>query len=190
MKSGRYEEHDSEKMKTDQLPDRDLLSKLEKEQLLDLLYLQIRNIWRVDGLYFLGIERHFGTEPAATIDEDCWKTMGKLEARQLKELFGPTDGSVEKVLERLRLTSWALDQQDKRIHVRNDRGIFTVTRCRTQLTRTKKGLTEFPCRPVREGYLKAFIEELDPSVTVTCRTCPPGPHSSDIWCEWEFSKPR
>jgi len=177
-------------MNTNQDADRGFLSELGKGQLLDLLYLQIRNIWRVDGLYFLGIERHFDTESAAKIDEECWKVMGKLEARQLKEMFGPTNGSIPEVMKRLGLTSWALDQRDKQTEIRNDKAVFRVAKCGTQLTRIKKGLTEFPCRPVREGYLKAFVEELDPSVTVVCKTCPPGPHSSDVWCEWEFTKSR
>jgi len=177
-------------MDTNRDAEHDFLSSLGKEQLIDLLNFEVRNIWRVDGLYFLGIEREFGTEAAARIDEQCWKTMGKLEARQLKELLGPTNGSVPEFMKRLGLTSWALDQEDRRIEVQNDRGIFRVLNCGTQLTRLRKGLTEFPCRPVREGYLNAFAEELDPTLMVSCKTCPPGPHSSEVWCEWEFAKSR
>jgi len=175
-------------MTTSQYADHDSLSSLRKEQLVDLLNFQIRNIWRVDGLYFLGVERQFGTDAATRIDMECWKTMGKLEARQLRELLGPTDGSVAEFMRRLGLTSWALDHEDKQIEVQNDRGILRVLNCGTQVTRLRKGLEEFPCRPVREGYLKVFAEELDPSLTVSCKTCPPGPHSSEVWCEWEFAK--
>jgi len=180
----------SETTDTNQDANRDSLTSLGREQLIDLLCFQIRNIWRVDGLYFLGIERRFGTEAAAGIDEQCWKTMGKLEARQLKEMLGPANGSVLEFMKRLGLTSWALDQEDRQVEVHNDRGVFRVLGCGTQLTRIRKGLTEFPCRPVREGYLKAFAEEFDPSLTVNCKTCPPGPHSSGVWCEWEFVKSR
>lgn len=170
--------------------DRDSPSSLGKEQLTDLLNFQIRNIWRLDGLYFLGIERQFGTDVAARIDEQCWKTMGKLEARQLKELLGPTNGAVPEFMKRLRLTSWALDHQDKQIDAQSDRGILRVLNCGTQLKRLRNNLTEFPCRQVREGYLKAFAEELDPTLTLNCRICPPGPHSGEVWCEWEFAKSR
>jgi len=157
---------------------------------MDLLYFQIRNIWRVDGLYFLGIERRFGTKAASQIDQECWKTIGALEARQLKRILRVKQWSVPRVMEALRLTSWALDQHDKEVEVHKETAVLRVTKCSTQLTRLGKGLTEFPCRPVREGYLKAFAHELNPSVLVTCTVCPPGPHTDSKWCEWEFTKPE
>ena len=173
---------------TSQVTDRVLLSSLSKKKLFELFNFQIRNIWRVDGLYFLGIEKQFGTEAASSIDEGCWKTMGTFEARQLKEIVRAKDWSIPKIMEALRLTSWALDQRHKEIEVQKDRAVFRVVSCGTQLTRLQKGLTEFPCRPIREGYLRAFSRELNPNVDVTCKFCPPGPHSEDTWCEWEFTK--
>jgi hypothetical protein len=164
------------------------LTKLAKKRLLELFNFQIRNIWRVDGLYFLGIEKEFGTQAASRIDEECWKVMGALEARQLKEILRTKQWSIPKIMEALALTSWALDQRNKDVQVSKDRALFRVLSCNTQLTRIGKGLTEFPCRPVREGYLKAFVQELNPSITVTCKTCPPGAHPENVWCEWEFSK--
>ena len=180
---------EGENVRTSQVVDRVLLSKLSKKKLLDLLHFQIRNIWRVDGLYFLGIEREFGTEAASKIDEECWKTMGTLEARQLKEVVRTREWSVPKIIDVLRLTSWALDHEEyKEVEVRRDRGLFRVVSCRTQLTRIRKGLTEFPCRPIRESYLKAFVRELNPGVVVACKICPPGSHPENAWCEWEFSR--
>jgi hypothetical protein len=114
--------------------------------------------------------------------------MGTLEARQLKEIVGAREWSIPGIMEALRLTSWALDQRHKEVELRNDRAIFRVVSCNTQLTRIRKGVKEFPCRPVREGYLQAFSRELNPSVRVTCNICPPGPHPENTWCEWEFSK--
>jgi hypothetical protein len=177
-----------EMVPTSQAIDRVFLSRLPRKKLLDLMYFQIRNIWRVDGLYFLGIEKEFGTQAASKIDEECWRIMGALEARQLKDILRVKEWSVPRIIEALRLTSWALDQQHRKLVVQKDRAVFRVVSCSTQLTRLKKGLTEFPCRPVREGYLKTFAKELNPSVEVTCRVCPPGPHSDETWCEWEFTK--
>jgi hypothetical protein len=177
-----------EKSLTSQATDRVLLSRLPKKKLLDLMYFQIRNIWRVDGLYFLGIEKGYGTEAASKVDQECWKTMGALEARQLKEILRAKEWSIPKVMEALRLTSWALDQRDKAIQVSEERAAFRVVSCNTQLTRIRKGLQEFPCRPIREGYLKAFAQELNRDINVTCKVCPPDPHPANTWCEWEFSK--
>ena len=178
-----------EEVQTSQAVDRVFISKLPKKKLLDLLHFQIRNIWRVDGLYFLGIEKAYGTQAASRIDEECWKAMGALEARQLKEIVRAKEWSIPKIMEALRLTSWALDHQEhKEVEIKEDRAIFRVVSCRTQLARIRKGHAEFPCRPVREGYLQAFCQELNPSVSVTCKICPPRPHPESTWCEWEFSK--
>jgi len=114
--------------------------------------------------------------------------MGTLEARQLKEIVRAKEWSIPKIMEALRLTSWALDQRHKEVKVDKNRAVFRVVSCGTQLTRVRKGLTEFPCRPIRENYLKAFSRELNPKVDVTCNICPPGPHSEDTWCEWEFTE--
>jgi len=50
------------------LEDREMLSKISRKKLLDLFFLQIRNLWRVDGLYFLGIEKRFGTDASTEVD--------------------------------------------------------------------------------------------------------------------------
>jgi len=40
--------------------DREIMARMPDQMLFDLFFLQIRNLWRVDGLYFLGIEQKFG----------------------------------------------------------------------------------------------------------------------------------
>jgi len=170
--------------------DREMLLETPKEKLLDLLFYHIHNLWRVDGLYFLGIEERFGTEAATEIDTDCWRLMGRLEARELKDLLKIKNNSVPALMRALRHTSWSLDNRDKEIEVSEKRGVYRVTKCRTQEARIKKGLGEFPCKSVRFTYLKSFTEEFNPSIEVDCRACPPGKHPPDVWCEWEFKPKR
>lgn len=165
---------------------RKMLNAMPKEKLLDLFFLHIRNLWRVDGLYFLGIEEKFSTDAATQIDANCWKVMGKLEARELKNVFGFKEIDVASLLDLLKNTSWALDQVNKEVEVAKDRGVFRVTKCRTQETRIKKGLGVFPCKKVRFGYLKSFAEELNPKIELVCKICPPDKRPEGIWCEWEF----
>jgi hypothetical protein len=167
--------------------DIEMLRKLPKDTLFELFFQQIKNLWRVDGLYFLGIEEKFGTEAAAEIDADCWKVMGKLEARELKALLGVKEASVPALIETLKHTSWALYQIGKETEVSEKKGVFRVTDCRTQKTRIEKGLGEFPCKPVRCGFLKSFAEAFNPNIRVVCRVCPPDKHAEKCWCEWEFT---
>ena len=67
--------------------DREMLAKMPIEKLLDFFFLQIRNLWRVDGLYFLGIEKKFGTEAATEIDSGVWEAMAQIEAKSLQKMF-------------------------------------------------------------------------------------------------------
>ena len=166
--------------------DRHRLEALPKDELLDLFFLHIRNLWRIDGLYFLGIEKKFGTEAAAEIDTDCWKLMGKLEASDLKVLLKIKQNNISSLMYVLRNTSWALDHRNKEVEVSENKGVFRVVKCHTQLTRIRKGLEVFPCKNVRFTYLKAFVEEFNPNFEVKCRICPPTERPPDVWCEWEF----
>jgi len=149
--------------------DREMTANISMEKLLDFFFLQIRNLWRVDGLYFLGIEKKFGTEAATEIDAGVWQIMAKIEAKSLRRMFQVGENAdIPTIMNLLRKSSWAID------------------RCRTQEARLKKGLNEFPCKKVRFGYLKNFAKTLNPKAEVNCIVCPPGKHPPDLWCRWEF----
>ncbi|MEM3457863.1 MAG: DUF6125 family protein [Candidatus Bathyarchaeia archaeon] len=167
--------------------DREMLAKMSMEKLLDYFFLQIRNLWRVDGLYFLGIEKKFGTEAATEIDAGVWETMAAIEAKSLQKMFNVSENpGVPTVIDLLRKSSWALDQPFKTVEVSSKRATLSVDRCRTQETRLSKGLSEFPCKKVRFGYLKNFAKTLNPNVEVNCIVCPPDKHPKNLWCKWEF----
>lgn len=168
--------------------DRKMLAEAPIDQLLDYFFLQIRNIWRIDGLYFLGIEKKFGTKTATEIDAEVWESMAAIEAKNLQQMFKVGENlDVPMIIGLLRKSSWALDQPFKTIEIGNKRAIFGIDRCRTQEARLGKGLCEFPCKKVRFEYLKNFARTLNPKVEVNCLACPPDNHPSDSWCKWEFT---
>lgn len=167
--------------------DRDMLAKMPMEKLLDYFFLQIRNLWRVDGLYFLGIEKQFGTEAATEIDAEVWAAMAAIEAKGLQKMFQVGESpDISRIVELLRKSSWALDQPFKTVETNEKRAILSVDRCRTQEARLNKNLGEFPCKKVRFDYLRIFAETLNPKVTVNCLVCPPDKHPKEHWCQWEF----
>lgn len=168
--------------------DREMLAEMPAERLSDFFFLQIRNLWRVDGLYFLGIEQKFGTEAAAEIDAGVWEMMAKIEAKSLQKMFQVGENpDVPAIVDLLRKSSWALDQPFKTVEVASKRATLSVDNCRTQETRLSKGLCEFPCKKVRFGYLRNFAKALNPKVEVNCLVCPPDKHPKDAWCKWEFT---
>ncbi len=149
--------------------------------------MHLRNMWAVDGLYYLGIEEDFGTDAATEIDRKVWEILGKIEARKLKEFFDIKENDIPSMMKALQYSGWALDLEDKEVTVEEKRGIIRNVKCRVQNTRIKKGLVEFGCKPVRFGFLKAFAKEFNPNIIVTCNVCPPDKHLDDLWCEWEFT---
>ena len=168
--------------------DREMLAKMPLERLLDFFSLQIRNLWRVDGLYFLGIEKKFGTEAATEIDADVWEVMAQIEAKNLQKMFNVGENpDVPTIINLLRKSSWALDQPFKTIELSDKRATLGIDRCRTQETRLSKGLGEFPCKKVRFGHLKNFAKTLNTKVEVNCIVCPPDKHPKNLWCKWEFT---
>jgi Family of unknown function (DUF6125) len=168
--------------------DREVLKRVGMEKLLDYFFLQIRNLWRVDGLYFLGIEKKFGTEAATEIDAGVWEAMAGIEAKALQKMFCVGEKpDVATIIGLLRKSSWAMDQPFKTVETGSRKAILRIDRCRTQETRVSKGLEEFPCKRVRFAYLRSFAKALNPDAKVECMVCPPDKHSKDSWCTWEFT---
>ena len=170
----------------DRVEDRKLIENIPKEKLADFIFMHLRDLWAVDGLYYLGIEGDFGTEAATEIDRRVWEVMGKIEAKKLKKFLEIKEDDIATMIKTLRFSGWSLDLEDKEIVVEKDRAVLRNVKCRVQNTRLKKGLSEFGCKPVRWGFLRAFAKEFNPNIEVKCNVCPPDEHPDDLWCEWEF----
>ena len=166
--------------------DKKIISEIPKDKIADYIFMHLRNMWAVDGLYYLGIEEKMGTETATEIDRKVWEVMGKIEARRIKKLFELKKDDIPTMMKGLRLSGWTLDLEDKEIIIEKDKGIIRNIKCRVQNTRLKKGLKEFGCKPVRWDFLKSFVHEFNPKIEVKCNVCPPDKHPNDLWCEWVF----
>jgi len=167
--------------------DKKLVESIPKEKISDFIFMHLRNMWAVDGLYFMGIEEKYGTKIATEIDCFVWQVMGKIEARKIKQFFNIISNDLESFMKALQYTGWALDLEDKEIEIEKDKAILYNVKCRVQNTRIQKNLGEFGCKPVRLGFLKAFAKEFNPNIKVTCKFCPPDNHPENLWCKWEFT---
>ncbi len=165
----------------------EILRNLDKEELIKLLLLQVRNVWRVDGLYFLGIEKRFGTEAATEIDKEAWRILAKIEAKDLMRTMGKNKvNDLKEFIELLVKTGWALYQEEKKIEVGEGEAVFKIVKCKVQETRIRKGLEVFPCKPVRLGYLEEFVKTINPNIKVEVVRCPPDEKNPEFWCGWRF----
>src|SRR5512136_2973667 len=112
-----------------------ILSQLPKEKIPEYIFMQLRNLWAADGLYFLGIEELYGTEVARKIDAQVWAIMGKIEARKLKEFFDITGIDIPSMIKALQYSTWAVDLEDKEIIIKKNHAMIRNVRCRVQNTR-------------------------------------------------------
>jgi hypothetical protein len=167
--------------------DKKLIQEIPKEKIADFVFMHLRNLWAVDGLYYLGIEEKFGTDAATDIDRKVWEVMGKIECRRIKELFGIKGIDIPAFMKTLSYSGWCIDLEDKVITIEKDKALIRNVKCRVQNTRLKKGLAEFGCKPVRFGFLSSFAREFNQDIEVKCNVCPPDKHPKDLWCEWEFT---
>ena len=166
--------------------EKQLISEIPEDKIADFIFMHLRDMWAVDGFYYLFIEEKYGTEVATEIDRKVWEVMGKVEARKIKKLFNIEKNDVPSVMKALSYSGWSMDLEDKEMIVEKNKGIIRNTACRVQNTRLKKGLKEFGCKPVRWGFLKSFAKEFNPDIEVKCNVCPPDEHLDNLWCEWIF----
>lgn len=170
----------------DRAEERELLKELGEGRYADLTFMHLRNMWAVDGLYFLGIEEQFGTEAATQIDANVWKVMGKIEGRRLKR-FLDLGEDLPSMIKGLKYSGWAMDLEDKEWEYCDDGSVILRTiECRIQNTRQKDGLDVFPCKRVRWGFLRSFAKVFNEKIEVVCDQCPPDDLEPGKWCQWVF----
>lgn len=161
---------------------------LSREELLRALEAFAKNWLAHDGCWFLAAEERLGLEAAIELDGRAWERFAATEARRAMEVFGiPAGGGLEALERALSLRMYALvneqhaEWSDDRTRLR-----FVMDRCRVQETRRRKGLPDFPCRPVGEVEFATFARTVDPRIVTTCVHCPPDA-PPDAACAWEFS---
>ena len=162
------------------------LSKLSKEQLIDVLTMFGQNLLSVDGWWFAYLEEKFGFEPALEIDAKVWETVSPREARRIKKTLNITGDGIPALLEALPFWLWFGTLEYEITEVTDERFLLSVTSCPSQKGRLRQGKGEFACQQVEENYLRGFSSTIDPRLKVKCLLCPPDEHPDDLWCKWEF----
>jgi hypothetical protein len=153
-----------------------------------ILTLHAWGVLSVDGLYFLEIEKRYGTPKAVEIDTAVWKAYGRMEGERIKAAMLIESDKLNDVARALRTSSWLFYVPDFKFNIADDGKSMTLTvkDCRIQRKRKDKGLDEFPCKPVGFAYLEEFVKVFNDRISIGCRHCPPDEHPGESWCEWTF----
>jgi hypothetical protein len=93
-------------------------------------------------------------------------------------------GFAQNTLRKVR-SRWSL-LNEQELELTEDKLTFTMTKCRVQAARRRKGLPDFPCKSVGKIEFTEFAKAVDKRIETRCLGCPPDKLSDDQFCSWEF----
>jgi len=169
---------------------RQRLKQHTKDELIGYLEDAAKNWLAHDGLWFLAAERAFDMDTAIQLDRAAWEQFTVVEARRIMARQGIEPGGGLEALQQAlgyRLYAYLNVQECLRIDERTL--LFRMNDCRVQAARKRKGLPDFPCKPVGLVEYANFASTIDPRIRTRCVACPPDPHPDEYWCAWEFTLP-
>lgn len=170
------------------MPDREILRQHSKEELIDLLEIAAKNWLAHDGLWFLAAEDAFDMDTAIELDRRAWEQFTVIEAKRIMRFLGIEPGGGIPALKRaLAYRLYARINEQEIVEEDAGRLMFRMKRCRVQAARQRKGLPDFPCKPVGLVEYANFARTIDSRIKTECIVCPPDPHPEDYWCAWRFT---
>ncbi len=170
------------------MPDRELLRKMDKEDLIDLLEDSAKNWLAHDGLWFQAAERSYGMETAIRLDAEAWEKYTIIEARRIMRRHAiEPGGGLRALAQALNLRMYARINEQKTTWIDDHTLRFEMNDCRVQAARKRKGLPDFPCKPVGLVEYEGFAATIDERIQTRCLACPPDSHPDAYWCAWEFT---
>ncbi|HDN79311.1 MAG: hypothetical protein DRI61_10690 [Chloroflexi bacterium] len=159
-----------------------------KEELIGFLEDAAKNWLAHDGLWFLAVEEAFDMDTAIRLDAKAWEQFSAIEARRIMKRLGiEPGGGLEALKKALQYRLYAYINRQEIIEVDEHTFIFRMNECRVQSARKRKGLPDFPCKPVGIVEYSVFARTIDPRIETRCIACPPDPHPPEYWCAWEFT---
>lgn len=164
------------------------LQPLSKEELLDYIEDISKNWLAIDGTWFQTIEREYGLEKAIELDVKQWERFTIIEAKRIMNRFKiPKNGGIPALIKALKYRVYANINKQEFIDITDNKCVFRMNNCRVQSARKRRGLPDFPCKPVGIVEYGLFAKTIDPRIRTKCIACPPGSHPENYFCAWEFT---
>ena len=164
------------------------LSRMSRDELIELIEDAARNWLAHDGLWFQAVERAHGLDAAIKADTEAWRGFTVIEAKRIMERQGiAPGGGIPALVKALSLRLYSFLNKQDVVEQSEQRVVFRMLDCRVQSARRRKGLPDFPCKPVGLVEYEWFAKTIDPRIETRCICCPPDAHPDDVWCAWEFT---
>jgi len=163
------------------------LESMSRERL--IVYLQdAAKLWLAhDGLWFQAVERAEGMDTAIRLDGEAMERFCAIEAaRIIKRLGLAPGGGLRSLATALDHRLYALINRQEVVWEPDGSLTFLMRDCRVQSARRRKGLDDFPCKPVGQLEYQSFARAIDERIVAECIACPPDPPRPDFACGWRF----
>lgn len=165
----------------------DELQDLSKEELIEII-VDSSKLWLAhDGLWFQAVENHIDMETAILLDGHAWERFTVIEAKRIMNRLGmKPGGGIPNLIKALKYRLYAYINVQEVVDVTENSCVFRMNDCRVQSARKRKGLEDFPCKPVGIIEYGYFAKTIDPRIKTECVACPPDPHPENFYCAWRF----
>lgn len=163
------------------------LDDLSREQLVGMLDDFAKNWLAHDGLWFQVVEQKFGIDAAIELDRKAWERFTVIEAQRIMKRHNVPEGSgLEGLKKALNFRLYSRLNIQEVVEETENRFVFRMNDCRVQSARKRRGLPDFPCKPVGIVEYSEFARTIDPRIRTTCISCPPDEHPEEYYCAWAF----
>jgi len=170
------------------MPDQEILQSLSKETLIDMLEDQAKNWLAHDGLWFQAAEKQYGMETAIELDKEAWISFTQIEAKRIMRRHDISPGGGIPALKKaLQFRLYARINEQSLIDIDQQTLRFEMNDCRVQSARKRRGLDDFPCKPVGIAEYAFFAYTIDDRIRTAVICCPPDDHPDSYYCAWQFT---
>ena len=157
------------------------LSKLSKDELIELIEIYSKNWLAMDGVWFQSVERKLGMDEAMYHDGEAWKRFTVIEAKRIKEFLNlPDNSGLEGLSKALKLRFYANINEGNTL-------TYTSLNCRVQRARERKGMPFHPCKSVGIIEYSEFAKVIDSRFICECVSCYPDITDNECCCKWRFT---
>lgn len=164
----------------------EILNQLSREQLIELLFMDAKNLIAMDGVWFQSVEHELGMTAAMYHDEEAWKRYTRSEARRIKQFLGLPERSGLAGLAKA-LPYRAVDRANSsEIALTENTLVCKILVCRVQEARARKNMPLHPCKSAAIYEYGEFAKEIDDRIQCRCLSCYPDVTDDSCACAWEF----
>lgn len=165
------------------------LKNLSRDELLKLIDVHAKNWLAHDGCWFLAAEEKYGLDAAIELDTRACGRFSQIEAKRIMRAFEiPEAGGLQALEKALGLRLYATVNPQEIERPNENTLVFKMLECRVQNARQRKGLSDFPCKPVGTAEYTRFAQAVDSRIRTRCLQCPPdSTEGTGYVCGWEFT---